>query len=160
MTSTVKIEKQKAILCVYMLFMKGSNVLMSRRVNKSYRSDHYQVPTGHVDRTTKDGTTHNERPIMAVIRESLEEAGVEVKAQDIEHLLTQIKPSDDVPESRVCLYFKIKAWTGELVNLEPESADNFDFYPLDNLPQPLLPELASAFKAIGEKRLFDEFGYN
>ena len=154
------IEKQKAIICVYMMFMKDSDILMGRRINKKYMSDHYTIPTGHVDNTIEDDKTSNETPVNAVIRESLEEAGVSVAEKDIEHVLTQIKPSDDVPEPRVCLYFKINRWTGELTNQEPDQADNFGFYPVDNLPGPLMPELASAFKAIKENRSFDQFGYN
>lgn len=157
---TIIIEKQKAILCVYMLFTKDSDILMSRRINKGYMNNHYQVLTGHMDKTVQDGRNINEKATTAVIRESLEEGGVTVKEEDIEHILTQLKPSDDVPESRVCLYFKINKWTGDLVNLEPEMADNFGFYALDKLPQPLMPELASAFKAIKEKRSFDQYGYN
>lgn len=153
------IEKQKAIVSVYMLFTKNDDVLMARRINKSYMNNHYTIPTGHVDNIIDGEKTIVEPPIDAVIREGLEEAGVEILVEDVEHVLTQFKPSIDVPEPRICLYFKINKWTGELVNKEPNQADNFAFYSMNKLPEPLMPELASAFKAIAEKRSFDQFGY-
>jgi ADP-ribose pyrophosphatase YjhB (NUDIX family) len=154
-----QIEVQKAIVSVYMLFAKGDTILMARRINKKYMSDHYTVPTGHVDNIIDGDKFTVESPTDAVIREGLEEAGIHINRDDIELVLTQMKPSIDGPEPRLCLYFKITNWIGNLVNTEPEYADNFDFYPLDDLPQPLMPELVSAFRAIKEKRALDEFGY-
>jgi 8-oxo-dGTP diphosphatase len=154
-----KTETQKAIVSVYMLFAKDDTVLMARRINKKYMSDHYTVPTGHVDNIIDGDRYTVESPTDAVIREGLEETGVIIERQNIELILTQMKPSIDGPEPRLCLYFKITAWEGDLINKEPDQADNFDFYPLDDLPQSLMPELVSAFRAIKEKRALDEFGY-
>jgi ADP-ribose pyrophosphatase YjhB (NUDIX family) len=152
-------ENQKSIVCVYMLFMQNEQVSMSRRVGRAYMNEHYQIPTGHVETITDGDKIIQEKPTTTVIRESLEEAGVIVKEEDVELILTQMKPSIDMPEVRSCLYFKINKWQGELANKEPDKADNFGFYPINNPPQPLAAEIASAFRAINEGRRYDEFGY-
>ncbi len=60
--------RTKFPVTVHLLFFRGNQILLARRLNTGYRDGEYSVPAGHLD--------GNETVIAAGIREAKEEIGV------------------------------------------------------------------------------------
>ncbi|WP_267594745.1 hypothetical protein [Carbonactinospora thermoautotrophica] len=54
--------------------------------------------------------------------------------------------------------FLTRSWTGEPVNAEPHRCAQLGWFPLDCLPQPMVPYAAAAIGHVLAGRLFSTFG--
>ncbi len=70
-----------------------------------------------------------------LIRESLEETGVDLREKNLElvHCLHKKRSKD----SRIVLYFKASKWKGEAISREPHKFKKVAWYPIDDLPKSL-----------------------
>jgi 8-oxo-dGTP pyrophosphatase MutT (NUDIX family) len=94
---------------------------------------HWQVLAGHVD----PGESVHE----AAVREAAEEAGVTVRIEDLEPLtvLHRYAPDGGPVDQRVDMFFAVRRWDGEPDRREPEKAAAMGWFPLDELPDPVVP---------------------
>ena len=116
-------------------------ILLMQRQNTGYMDGCWSLPAGHAD----DG----ELPIEACIREMEEEIGITVKKEDISFLHCNAHPAIIFGlegKMYVSLTFRIAKYTGEIQNKEPKKCADIRFFPLDNLPKELPPEVAEMFK--------------
>lgn len=72
----------------------------------------------------------------SLIRESYEEAGIQLRAQDLElvHLYEKVSRNK---EHRIVMYFKAYTWQGELRSREPRKFLAAEWFDLDELPSNL-----------------------
>jgi len=70
-----------------------------------------------------------------LIRESLEETGIDLRQKNLEliHCLHKKRAKG----SRILLYFKASKWKGEAISREPHTFKKVAGFPLDNLPKNL-----------------------
>lgn len=68
-------ERFKVVPAVYLIVKNGDNILLSLRENTGYMDGYYSLVAGHVD--------GNEPARFACIREANEEAGMELKIDDL-----------------------------------------------------------------------------
>jgi len=80
----------------------------------------------------------------ALIRESLEESGIVVKANDLQLVHTLHKKKDDI--TRIVLYFKANHWTGEIRTGEPKKFKKVAWFPIDDLPKSMSATVRHALK--------------
>ena len=68
-------ERHQNIPASYLVLIKDNKVLLQRRFNTGYQDGKYSMVAGHVDK----GETFTE----AIIRETKEEAGIELKPENL-----------------------------------------------------------------------------
>lgn len=109
----------------------------------------YGLPSGHKE--------EGESPTEAVIRETAEEIGVEIGPDDLEYALTLFRKQPD--QERLDLFFLIKNWKGEPKNMEPEKCDDLSWFPLDKLPDNIVPYIKEVLQKNKEGVKYCEIGY-
>ncbi len=117
-----------------MLLRRDGEVLLQLRQGTGYMDGHWAAAAaGHVE----DG----ESVFEAACREALEELGVTV---DLAHLvpLTSMHRTHGngrAIDERVDWFFECRRWTGEPTLLETDKAADLRWFPLDALPEPVVP---------------------
>ena len=56
-------------------------------------------------------------------------------------------------------FFVSKQWENEILNNEPHKHDQLQFYPIDNLPQPIIPLTEAGIQRSLIGNAFGEFGF-
>lgn len=141
-------ERFHAPVTIHLFFIKNDEILLLRRYNTGYEDGNYSVVAGHLD----GGETVKE----AAIREVKEEAGVDVKEENVEIVGVMHRKAGD---ERVDFFAVVKDWSGEIQNLEPHKCDDLRFFSLNNLPPNVIPYISKAIKNYKENRWFDSFGW-
>lgn len=133
---------------VHMLFIQDNQVLLSRRFQTGYMDGWYSVPAGHLD--------GGETIIQAAMRETGEEIGLAIAAVDISFAHVIHRYED---EERVDFFVTIKKWEGEPINTEPEKCDDLRWFPLDQLPENMVPYVRQGLQNSLRGIPFCEFGW-
>jgi 8-oxo-dGTP diphosphatase len=116
----------------YVLVLRGSEVLLQLRQNTGYRDGHWAAAAaGHVEA--------GESVLAAAAREAAEEIGI-VPA-DLAPLTTMHRThANGRPiDERVDFFLTCRTWAGEPRLLEPVKAADLRWFPLDDLPDPVVP---------------------
>jgi 8-oxo-dGTP diphosphatase len=126
---------------VYLFLLKaGDEVLLMRRAGTGYADGSYSVPAGHID--------PGESATAAIIRETIEEIGVEVELRDLRlvHVMHRRSVGTDCTNSeRVDFFFVAERWTGEPVNCEPLKCDDVSWHPVTDLPKQMVSYVQDAW---------------
>ncbi|MBU0953528.1 MAG: NUDIX domain-containing protein [Nanoarchaeota archaeon] len=135
------------------LFREGK-VLLLRRFQTGWYDGDYSVIAGHLD--------GNETVRKAMIREAKEEAGIEINEEDlvivhVMHRKEEQKDKDLV--ERVDFFVTTATWSGEIQNKEPSKCDDISWFPVDKLPENMVPYVRSGIQSILKKELYSEFGW-
>jgi 8-oxo-dGTP pyrophosphatase MutT (NUDIX family) len=151
-------KRNRYPVAVHLLFLRGDEVLLSRRYQTGWHDGEYSVPAGHVEA--------GETVTAAAVRETEEEVGVRLKASDLEVLHVMHRAGDvqadgtwAADEERIDFFLAVRAWAEEPHNVEPEKCDELRWCALEALPQNTVPYVRSALglalKGVG----FSEFGW-
>jgi len=137
-------------VAVNLVFHQDNEVCLMRRYNTGWNDGKYALMGGHVE----DG----ENPVDAAVREAQEEFGVDVKHEDLTHLLTA-----SVYPDHIYLYFGCTQWQGEIKNMEPDQCDDISFFNVNNLPENIIEAdrqaLDTIFNVQTTDTKFQAFGY-
>ena len=79
-----------------------------------------------------------ESPTQCAQREIMEEAGIEIKAENLK-LVHTLHKKKGKKETRIVLYFRATDWSGDLMSREPEKFTKTAWFPLHSLPNNLSP---------------------
>jgi 8-oxo-dGTP diphosphatase len=146
MTQLTQTKKRTgASVNVYLILWRGDETLLLLRKNTGYADGMYAVVAGHVE----DG----ESALQGLVREAREEAGIEIKPEDVQFVHVAHRHSN---RYNVDLFFECRKWKGEPVNREPEKCGGLEFFHKDRLPQNLLVHVERAIK---KKSLYSEEGW-
>jgi len=143
-------EYFKLIPAVYLVLRRGNEVLLLRRANTGYQDGNYSVVAGHLD--------GDEVATQGLIREAKEEAGITVDPKDIKlvhtaHRLTRNQPGQE----RLDLFFEVRNWQDEVTNMEPHKCDDLSWYPIDNLPENMIPFVRRVLTDISNGVYYSEY---
>lgn len=130
-------EHYRSLVAVYMMVINDRNeILLLRRANTGYRDGFYDMPAGHLE----EGETLRQ----AALRELKEETGLIGSEDDLEFLELLHRMSFD----RVYLdvFFQVKHWKGEAAIMEPSKCDHLAWFPLEDLPQNIVPHQHQVIK--------------
>lgn len=116
-------------------------VLLQLRQNTGYMDGYWAAAAaGHVER--------GETAYDAARREALEEIGVEVGSLDFLTSMQRTRHADPIDE-RVDFFFACRTWAGEPRILEPAKCAGLGWYPLDELPEPVVPHERFVLERLG-----------
>ena len=145
-------------VAVHVILAQDDEVLLLRRANTGYEDGNFSVIAGHLD--------GNEHVIQAAMREAKEEAGIDIRPDQLEivgimHRRLRAEPGN--PE-RIDFFVKVTGWFGEIRNCEPEKCSELSWFPAGALPEHVIPYvrhgLARTFPPQGDAQLwFDMFGW-
>lgn len=108
-------------------------VLLQLRRGTGYMDGFWATLAGHVD----PGESVHE----AAVREAAEEAGVVVAPDALRPLtvLHRFERGGPAVEQRMDAFFEVRAWSGEPQVREPAKTAAMAWYPLEALPDPVVP---------------------
>lgn len=142
-------DRFKLIPAVHLFMIKDGMILLLRRFNTGYEDGNFSVPAGHLD--------GGESVIAAMIREAREETDVTVSREQLQiaHVMHR---NDDVHE-RIDFFFTTSSWEGEPQIVETDKCDKLAWYPVDQLPQNMVPYVQTAIELYRKDVYFSEFGW-
>jgi 8-oxo-dGTP pyrophosphatase MutT (NUDIX family) len=116
-------------------------VLLQLRHNTGYMDEHWAAAAaGHVER----GATAYD----AAHREAREEIGVELGDLTFVTSMQRTRHAEPIDE-RIDFFFTCRSWRGEPRVVEPEKAAALDWFPLDDLPEPVVPHELFVLERLG-----------
>ncbi|RVT53729.1 NUDIX hydrolase [Rubrivivax albus] len=133
---------------VHLLLVDGGRVLLLQRFNTGYADGQYSVVAGHAD----GGETLR----AAMCREATEEAGLALRPDDLDLAHVIHRRSDG---ERLSVFFRARHWQGEPVNREPHKCSHLGWFPLDALPQPMVPYVQHGMAQALAGVPYSEFGW-
>ncbi|MBI3158227.1 MAG: NUDIX domain-containing protein [Chloroflexi bacterium] len=133
---------------VHLFFVRGGQILLLRRFNTGYEDGKYSVPAGHLE--------GGEPVLAAAAREAREEVGVQLDAAGLEVVGVMHRRSED---ERIDFFVLADDWEGEPTNAEPDKCDDLRWFPLDGLPENVIPYVRRAISNYLRRVPFDSFGW-
>jgi ADP-ribose pyrophosphatase YjhB (NUDIX family) len=147
----MKIERFVMSVSVHILFLKDGQVLLSLRKNIS-SDGMYGLVAGHLE--------EGETVTNAIIREAKEEADVEISTTDIEMVTVCHSYSSKNNKEFIQFYVICKKWHGEIKNNEPEKCGELKFYPLNTLPENMVPYIRDGIAKTMAGVRYYEYGWH
>lgn len=141
-------QRFSLIVDVHLFLIKDNKILLLLRKNTGYMDDFYHVPAGHLD--------GGERIVDALIRESKEEVGIDIKAKDVKFVHVMHHKSNN---ERAAFFFEVEKWQGEIKNMEPDKCAGLEWFSLSSLPNNIVPYAKEAMKHYLDKKIFSHYGW-
>lgn len=142
-------KRFKLVPTSHLILIKDGKILLLRRFNTGYEDGNYSVVAGHLD--------GNETFIQAMVREAKEEAGIDIKLEDLEvvHIMHRKCPN----EERIDFFIQAKSWDGEPKIMESHKCDDLDWFKPNKLPNNMIPYVRQAINCIRNNVLYSEHGW-
>jgi len=140
-------QRNKIVPEAHLFLVKNGKILMLRRGNVEYESGKWHMPAGHVE--------NNEWPKECIIREGLEEVGVEVNSKDL-HVIHIMYRKQKEQSDRIAVFIKCNKFQNEPKICESDKHDKIGWYSPSKLPKPMMPYVAKAIKYIRKDIFYSE----
>lgn len=134
---------------VCVLIKRQGKALFILRAKTGWMDGQYVVPSGHVE--------DNETFKQAACRETLEEAGITVRPEDLIYKATIHRKSVD--SIRIDVWFEALSWSGEPKNMEPEKHSELMWFDSEEFPDNVVDYIRFGLDCITEDATYGEFGW-
>ncbi|RJO79367.1 NUDIX domain-containing protein [Nocardia panacis] len=125
------------VVDVLLLLTRDDTVLLARRRNTGYADGQWNLPSGKLEQ--------HEHVIDAMLRETREEIGLSLSPNDI-RMVTSIHYRAPEGHARIGFVFHADGQNMNPVNQEPEKCSALDWFPMNELPDPIVPYTAAAIE--------------
>ncbi len=139
-------------VAVHLFLIENDSLLLMRRQNTGFADGLYCPPAGCIE--------GNETVTNAMIREAQEEIGIILKPEWLKVSTILHRKGDRDNWESIVLFFTVSHYEGKIANCEPDKCDDVRFFPLNNLPENLVPYVREGFKLTLKGIPFGEFGWN
>lgn len=145
-------QKQNNIPASYLVLMRQNEILLLRRYNTGYEDGNYSLIAGHVEA--------NESFTQCIVREAKEEAGIIIKAENLEviHVMHRNSGGEKYNE-RIEVFFRATAWEGVIKNVETHKCDDLSWFGIEKLPSNIIPYIREAIVKILNRESYSELGW-
>lgn len=136
-------DRFRLVPAAYVVLRRGSEVLLQLRSGTGYLDDHWATAAaGHVEA--------GESVVAAAVREAAEELGVIVAPADLVPLCSMHRTGGTgrAVDERVDWFFGCERWSGRPRLLERHKAAALEWFPLDALPEPVVPHERQVFESL------------
>ncbi|MFB6366152.1 NUDIX domain-containing protein [Paenibacillus elgii] len=147
--STTEKEWFRVHSAVYLILVRDNKLLLLRRTNTGYEDGKLSLVAGKMD--------GNEEVKRAAAREAWEESGVRVDPADLEVASVMHRNSDT--GEWIDFFLTVKRWKGEPYNREPDKCSEMAWYPLDGLPEDMIPHVRQAVENVLAGVYYDSYGW-
>lgn len=124
--------------------------MLLKRANTGFGDGRYSVVAGCCD--------GGESATAAMSREAAEEAGIEVRAEDL-RIATMVHGRRGAEWESIDLFFWASRHGGTVTNREPEKCTDLAFFPLSALPEEMLPSVRQALSNALAGIVYSEYGW-
>lgn len=140
------------IVGVHLYLERDGEVLLGlRHPDSAYAGSTHHFLAGHCEQ---------ESAVSCLVREAQEEAGLVIDPADVDLVhLVHVRDRPGAPP-RMQLVFRARRWRGEPRLLEPDRCVSWAWWPLDALPEPIVPYARAALEGIRAGRAYTELGWN
>jgi 8-oxo-dGTP diphosphatase len=142
-------HRPHTIIDVHALLVRDGQVLLIRRRGE-YGGGMWHLPSGKLD--------EDESLLAAAVREIDEEVGVLVDPGDLRCVHT-LHVAGSGPTARLGVFFEARRWIGEPVNREPDKCSALRWFPLDTLPDDVIPYPLAGISAYRDGVNFGVLGW-
>lgn len=142
-------SRYRPIADVNLILRRNTRILLGQRQNTGFGDGAFNPPAGHLEQ--------GESVVEALIREAREEIGVVIQPADVRfaHVV-----HNAYGPGRVAFFFEVARWTGEVTNMEPEKCGELRWFPLDELPHPMVDYIREAIEHYAAGQAFSMFGWD
>ncbi|WP_214628809.1 NUDIX hydrolase [Paenibacillus agaridevorans] len=138
---------------VHLLFFREDEVLLLKRKNTGFEDGKWSVVAGRID--------GNEEVKAAAIREAKEEAGVDIDPSELEVTgVTHRRNPNGSGSEWIDFYLTVRAWKGEIMNMEPHKCEELRWFPLSGLPSNMIEYVKVALFENQDKLWFRSIGWD
>jgi 8-oxo-dGTP diphosphatase len=142
------VERFRVVPAAYVYLLRAGRdgqdapdeVLLQLRQNTGYMDAHWAAAAGHVER--------GETAYDAARREVREEIAVEVGELSFVTSMQRTQHADPIDE-RIDFFFTCRTWAGEPRIVEPTKCAALGWFPLDALPEPVVPHERFVLERLG-----------
>lgn len=148
----MKYDTQAPYLASFVVLRRGNKVAFVLRQNTPWMNGFYGLPSGKVEQ--------KENALEAALREAKEESGVDIKDNDLRHVLTMHRMNKDQDMVWLDVYFEAEKWSGDPYNAEPDVHAELAWLDIKNLPDNVIPSVHAALEAIEADKTYTEYGWD
>jgi 8-oxo-dGTP diphosphatase len=134
---------------VHLLFYRDDQVLLLKRQNTGFEDGKWSVVAGRID--------GGEEVVAAAIREAKEEAGVDIKPDQIR--VVGVFHRRNSNSEWIDFYLKVDAWKGRIVNAEPHKCEELRWFCKEALPENIIGYVRNALEKNDAEMWFDSVGW-
>lgn len=142
-------EYFKFVSAVHLFLIRDEKILLLRRFNTGYEDGNYSVPAGHID--------GGEKTTVAMIREAKEEIDIDIDENQLRMIHVMHRKAK---EERIDFFFEATECQNEPRIIETDKCDDLSWFPINDLPQNVIPYVRAAIENYKNKVLFSEFNWN
>jgi 8-oxo-dGTP pyrophosphatase MutT (NUDIX family)/N-acetylglutamate synthase-like GNAT family acetyltransferase len=151
MEKKLKEERFRGHVAAYLVLEKDSRILLSKRKNTGYQDGMYSLVSRHLE--------GGETVCQCMIREAKEEAGITLAPNGLKVVHVMHRNNTDFGREYIDIALSAREWQGEIVNMEPDKCDGLEWFPLDGLPENIVPEVRMVLENIRDGVFYGEFGW-
>lgn len=144
-------DRFHVVPAVYVVVERDGKILLSKRANTGYLDGWYSVPAGHFD--------GGEPGSVGAARELLEEIGITVAPSKLEFVHVVHRRALEGDHERLELFFRLNEIDSEPINREPDKCTELVWAPLNDLPSPMVPEVAHVLACVAKGTMYSEFNF-
>lgn len=139
-------------VAVHLILIENNQILLLRRQNTGFADGMYCMPAGCIE--GGETVTH------AMIREAWEEAGLILQPEwlKVSNILHRKQTSENWES--IVFFFTTTQHQGKIENREPDKCDDLRFFPLNDLPDNLIPYVRKGLELSLKGVPFAEFGWD
>ncbi len=144
-------DRFKLIPAAYLFLIKDNKILLQRRKNTGFEDGNYGLVSGHLD--------GDETVYQAMVREVKEEAGIDLKVNDLKVVHVMHRGGRGRDNERIDFFITTKGWKGEVKNTEPDKCNDLRWFEINNLPENAIDFIKQAIECIQKNIFYSEFGW-